>query len=211
MVGRIRKSPPRLCDEPGCDRVHIARGRCPTHYQAWRASDDFTPSTFLSSAHRIQEFDEEASTGICSQCGPVDISMRLSRGNRRPVCLVKAREEGRKKRKNTRESPEKLAARNAYHAKYARAVKYGMTTRELDALLATALGCEICGVELSPNTAHLDHDHSCCPPAERKGCGQCLRGILCPNCNYGLGHFRDDPERLRSAIDYLARSVRVVA
>lgn len=57
-------------------------------------------------------------------------------------------------------------------------------------------GCAICGTTEpggQGNRLHVDHDHTS---------GQ-VRGLLCSNCNRGLGHFQDDPELLRKAISYL--------
>ena len=50
--------------------------------------------------------------------------------------------------------------------------------------------CVICGGTESIN---VDHDH-------RTGR---VRGALCTRCNFGLGHFRDDPELLELAAMYL--------
>jgi hypothetical protein len=63
----------------------------------------------------------------------------------------------------------------------------------------------VCGIEActTGKAFAVDHDHSCCPG--RKACGKCIRGLLCANCNQGLGKFKDDPKLLRNAIDYLAR------
>jgi hypothetical protein len=41
----------------------------------------------------------------------------------------------------------------------------------------------------------LDHDHS-------KGVG---RGWICDSCNTGLGRFKDDPELLEHAMDYISK------
>ena len=73
-----------------------------------------------------------------------------------------------------------------------RRIAYGVTPEGYGRLKDRAGGtCEICG-EQDP-ALHIDHDHST---------GN-VRGLLCANCNRGLGMFRDDPGILRKAIEYL--------
>lgn len=55
--------------------------------------------------------------------------------------------------------------------------------------------CELCG-GWAATRMHLDHDHKT----------DTFRGWLCGPCNLGLGHFYDDPARLRQAIAYLERN-----
>lgn len=58
-------------------------------------------------------------------------------------------------------------------------------------------GCAICGTLEWPGhhgSAHIDHDHKT---------GE-FRGILCMECNTGIGKFKDSPDLLRRAIEYLA-------
>jgi DNA-directed RNA polymerase subunit RPC12/RpoP len=50
--------------------------------------------------------------------------------------------------------------------------------------------CAICGEE---NAFHVDHNHTT----------NKVRGLLCPWCNNGLGNYKDDPRKLRSAAQYL--------
>lgn len=99
-------------------------------------------------------------------------------------------------RKNPRTS-EQLRADNLRQ-------KYGMTIADYDAMLESQFGgCAVCGSVTPGGTGgfHVDHDHSCCPG--KKSCGGCVRGLLCANCNQGLGQFNDDVERMRLAIRYL--------
>jgi hypothetical protein len=69
--------------------------------------------------------------------------------------------------------------------------RYGTGADEFDRLLAQQGG--VCGVCGRPAPEHVDHDHKT---------GR-VRGILCFNCNGGLGQFGDDVDRLSSAVFYL--------
>lgn len=93
--------------------------------------------------------------------------------------------------------------------------KFGLTIESYDTLLREqGGGCAICGKMVPPSSAmhgfhdgagalHVDHDHRCC--ADQSSCGSCRRGLLCPDCNLGLGRFSDDPTLLRLAADYLEK------
>ena len=77
--------------------------------------------------------------------------------------------------------------------------KYGLTIEQAEALFERSGGiCEIC-IEAPANC--VDHDHSCCPT--ERTCGKCVRGLLCKNCNWSIGHMKDSPKRLRAAAEYL--------
>lgn len=78
--------------------------------------------------------------------------------------------------------------------------KYGITLEDQERMLIEQGGkCKICGREIlmfgesKHTTAHVDHDHST---------GK-VRGLLCQECNTGLGKFRDNTEYLANAIKYL--------
>jgi hypothetical protein len=74
-------------------------------------------------------------------------------------------------------------------------MNYGMTEADYEALLSTQGGtCAICR---TPPTGgrrlHVDHDHE----------DGAVRGLLCSNCNRGIGYLRDDVANLLAAANYL--------
>lgn len=76
-------------------------------------------------------------------------------------------------------------------AKRVRAAKYGLTIHELEETLVRFENrCAICH---SDKSLCIDHDHD-----TRE-----VRGVLCSDCNLGLGRFKDDTELLNRAIQYL--------
>ena len=74
--------------------------------------------------------------------------------------------------------------------------KYGLTQEQYDAKLAAQNGgCCICETKEPGGRGvfPVDHDHET----------GVIRGLLCDNCNNGLGRFQDNPEFLRRAATYL--------
>jgi hypothetical protein len=97
---------------------------------------------------------------------------------------------------------------------------HGLTLEHYTQLFEQQLGrCAICRREITrgydaarepsakrgppKGCGYIDHDHRCC--TGRRSCGQCVRGLLCHKCNFGLSGFRDDPALLRAAAVYLER------
>lgn len=71
--------------------------------------------------------------------------------------------------------------------------KFGLEPERYRAMLLEQGGrCAICRIAFS---THVDHDHKT---------GK-VRGLLCHECNTGLGFFRDDPVRLELASEYLKK------
>lgn len=75
---------------------------------------------------------------------------------------------------------------------------YGISVERHDEMLKQQNGlCAIC--HNPPKKYEIlvtDHDHTT----------GYVRGLLCKECNFGLGLFRDNPENLLSAIEYLKNS-----
>jgi hypothetical protein len=76
--------------------------------------------------------------------------------------------------------------------------KFGITVEQFNEMLTAQNGvCAICGTaEIEQRTGRrLSVDH--CHASGR------IRALLCIRCNPGLGSFKDSPELLRAAADYI--------
>lgn len=84
---------------------------------------------------------------------------------------------------------------NKRHPIKVAARKYKITVEFTEKLLSREV-CDICG---SPPTSRrrncIDHCHTT----------GIVRGLLCEDCNKGLGRFKDSPELLNKAVQYLKK------
>ncbi len=91
-----------------------------------------------------------------------------------------------------KENPQKAKDQ---HKLYSLRELYGINLNQFNIMFERQNGC--CAICQKPfptrSTAHVDHDHS----------SYTVRGLLCNNCNNGLGRFYDDPEILRSGARYI--------
>lgn len=126
------------------------------------------------------------SSGYNVYCRPCAAEKQKNRKARDPEYVAR---KGREWRAKNPERARDLLLRHHY------GVEIGTYAR----MLAEQNGqCAICGITdpgLPRYTRfHLDHCHD----------SKKIRGLLCHNCNVGLGHFFNSPDLLTKAIRYLA-------
>lgn len=185
----------RPCAIEGCDGVAgvpgTARGWCSSHYSRWQNHGD----PLAGGRRRTVPWEP-----ICRLCGErkseTEFLVRRESGRRRTECrscqsasaLVWAR--ANKKRRQI--AQKKYQERNTDE----RAERYLMRTYSVTRDQAKSIrgegSCAIC--QKSPKRLHVDHDHA----------NGSIRGLLCKNCNHGLGMFRDDISLIQGAVAYLA-------
>jgi hypothetical protein len=201
-----------ICTVESCDRsVYVkSRGLCQLHYNRWlrkgetgdarknggrsctidgcsgrRVANGLCDRHFRPryQAQRRQAV-KAATPRQCGQCGePVPVEKR----RRGPVsyCSRKCKD---------RATVASGAAAQAAKRHYFKS-RYGLTPQQVEEMAKA--GCAICGTTNWPgrhNRPHVDHCH-------RTGK---VRGILCSECNTGLGKFKDDPALLRRATEYVS-------
>lgn len=160
----------------------------------------------------------QKSTKKCPECGEVKTTTDFYLRNGFPGGYCKPCNRKRAKlseEKERREKPEQFAERRrkavrAYRERHPERVreqvrwnkkkcKYGVTRERYEQMVADQDGkCAICGVtenRYGDTVRDWDIDH-CHDTGE-------VRGLLCTNCNRGIGYMQHDADRLQAAIGYL--------
>lgn len=174
----------KICNYGECDRKHYAKGYCNGHYSQLREGRPLAPLRAVRGGPKVaSSFRDEAGRKRCSTCREWLHEDAFGRNASLTDGLAN--------------SCRKCQRSNALWS------KYRITGREFDAMLEAQGGvCAICaGVNAEGRALAVDHDHTCC--SGERSCGRCVRSLLCYDCNVALGHFNDDPERIRRAANYL--------
>ncbi|MEY2423977.1 MAG: hypothetical protein QOI95_4044 [Acidimicrobiaceae bacterium] len=153
--------------------------------------DDFYRSAGMRDGHRND----------CKSCNLAAKKRRYDADPQLEIARVKKWQQANADRLNAyrrvhNATPErKRALRNGYYRR-----TFGITADDVDAMIEKQGGkCIICGRTPERLASwHVDHCHDT----------GVVRGILCIDCNQGIGKFHEDPERLRAAADYLESSSR---
>lgn len=135
---------------------------------------------------------------ICSRCKkvlPIDAfqANRARRSGRRSECRDCARVYAREHYQRYN------AVRRLQYGERGRIVhrlrRYGLSPEAFEAMLEEqGRACAICRIVFEAEPL-VDHDHET---------GR-VRGLLCRPCNTGIGQLGDDLDRLRAALEYLAK------
>lgn len=130
---------------------------------------------------------KSSSTGYQTYCKPC-MSARHDEYRRKNLAKI-----AEKQRERYAKNPERYRF-------YDMKTHYGITKDQYDKMLAAQNGrCLICKTtdpQGRGKVFHVDHCHS----------SEKVRGLLCTNCNMGLGQFKHSVELLQLAISYLTES-----
>lgn len=206
-----RKARPRIqCSVHYCERPVLAKGFCSAHYHQDLRGEELRPPR-RSAAYNGNEVCEFEPCDRLKEsprwCGAHALQAARGDGTLRPIGFRMVDRTLPCLESGCSESRDTAIGYCHQHARRVNLLKrYGLSQEDYAALLALYDGtCHICR-QLPPDDKVLaiDHDHSCCPGT--KSCGRCVRGLLCSNCNTGIGNLGDSEERLLSAMKYLTET-----
>lgn len=142
----------------------------------------------------------------CSKCG-VEKSANdfyMNQGRLRPECkecILSANKQRRLDRKDEMNAYDRKRYADVKRYQYIERT-YGLTKEGYENLLESQGGvCAICKNPPGSRSLYVDHDHSCC--SGNTSCGQCVRALLCNNCNIAIAHFKDSPELMIAGASYI--------
>lgn len=186
------------CEHSGCDRASVTRKMCATHY-----GQSLTHGFTWDIGSRPRGIPPSTKTCVEEDCD--------RRANYFDWCSMHYQQyrRGYLKRDGCKDTltcalsicsgvrgSSPLCDKHLSKAK-----QFSLTPEEFTRIVGGGI-CQLCGESVEGKQMHIDHDHSCCPG--KGSCGTCVRGILCRNCNVGLGFLKDSIPRLEEAISYLA-------
>lgn len=149
--------------------------------------DDLTVFDGLT-PYQLRSFFKEKGLKECTRCGMIRSIEEHGKESRCKRCTTMKRDQERKKQ----------AERDALFKLKIKLKPYNCTPEQY--LLLEELAdnkCQICGEEFKDEKdKHLDHCHKT----------KNIRGLLCTECNLGLGLFKDDTDTLKKVIGYLMNS-----
>lgn len=193
----------RECKDPDCDKPAATRGWCGMHYMRWWTHGDTdtvlgrrpeSPDPNLWWCNGCREFKPLSEFGAWTDTRCRKTTVRYQSSCKKCQSINQKGNRGARK----------AADPEGWHLRERESSirrLYGMSGIEFDELLASQGGTcanTACGkphVEERGKRLHVDHDH-------RTGA---VRGLLCNNCNRGIGLLGDDPDRLIGAARYLRK------
>jgi Recombination endonuclease VII len=190
------------CKEEDCQQKAICRGWCNRHYDQWRRLGKLIPPTLTcvqcGESFILAKYRRKFCSSECSIKYHNHQRSLKPRPQRTCACGAPAMHQSGKPvcadcRIDARSRPYRLE----YYLDYTLR-RYGLTRADYDQMLAAQHGrCAVCRSKTpkGPGRWHIDHDHIT---------GQ-VRGLLCNNCNRGIGYFSDDPEVIKAAARYVTR------
>lgn len=170
------------CQFDGCDKLNFAYGYCSGHAAQVRRGK---PLTALRQP-RPTPADGFSWCCTCNLFRPEeDFGWDIVRMEWKRSCRVC----------NAQRQREYFAANKIKVRRKVTLRNWGLTDAQYDALFdAQNHKCAICGAQARDGRAlAIDHCHDS---------GR-IRGLLCQDCNLGMGQFADDPELLEAAVRYL--------
>lgn len=197
IIAPARPKSVEFCSIRDCERPASARTWCKRHYERWRLHGD--P---LATVRKLRLWavigNGPIEQRVCADCDtglPIfEFPPHRSKPERIDTCrqCVRARRH------------ERFGGVPSDQHHYKLLKKFGMTAAEYNAMVEAHGGrCAICrrlpyGGRKDARKKYLSVDH--CHTTGK------VRGLLCDSCNLAIGLFKDDPDRMLTAVEYLKRA-----